>query len=224
MLAEYEVLRFGNEQEPIVLIEDFTTQFTPIFEAARSATFTADNPHYPGQCAPADPAYLGENMDVLTQILKDIFGLKGGASIAQCQYSLVTTKPQNLQPAQCLPHSEGLDTGRISVLHYMSGETQGGTAFYRHIATGFETVTAPRSEIYNRKLEQEVKLLGPLPKAYMFGSNVQFEQIGQIGATRDRAIIYRNTVLRAPQIPENFSFSENIDEGRLTIQTIFQPN
>ena len=153
--AEYTVKRFGKEQEPVVIIDDFYSDPEALLKDAESKHYQKLGPFYPGIRAQANPAYLGERLAVLTEILKTVFDMPSGAALTECAYSIVTTPPQNLMPIQSLPHYDGLDEGRLAVLHYLSGPETGGTAFYRHRESGFETIHEDRFEIYKETLQEE---------------------------------------------------------------------
>lgn len=79
-------------------------------------------------------------MLALSEVLVKIFGLSKGVSVQECFLSLTTTLPEQLVPLQRFPHVDGGDDGKIAILHYLCGVKQGGTAFYRHKSTGFETI------------------------------------------------------------------------------------
>jgi hypothetical protein len=140
-------------------------------------------------------------------------------SLVDCNYSLVTTRPEHLLPIQSLPHYDGVDPGRLAVLHYLCGEDKGGTGFFRHNATGFETVTKTRFQAYKSKLEEEAKTLGLPQKSYICESTRQFEQIGKLEAKYNRCILYKSVALHSGVISKNFSFSQDCEKGRLTINT-----
>jgi hypothetical protein len=214
--------RIGHEREPIVIIDDFSSDPAGLVEAAAGKRYAPLGPHYPGVRAPADANYLGERMPVLQDVLTNVFGLAKGASLVECNYSLVTTRPEALRPIQRLPHFDSTDPGRIAVLHYLCAGAQGGTSFYRHRASGFETVSPSRMADYAGMIEAEVAKLG-LPGAdYLRGDTAQFEQTYRVEAVFNRLVIYRGWTLHSGTIPEGFGFSDDPRTGRLTINTFLQ--
>ena len=222
--ADYDILSFGNEQEPIVIIDDFSSDPEGLRAAAAGLTFERRGPYYPGIRAGADPSYLRERSESLRQILSDVFGVSHGAGLVECNYSLVTTRPEDLSVIQRLPHFDSTDRGRFALLHYLSNEKAGGTAFFRHRATGFETVSAERLDTYNAALAGEAEKLGLPPAEYYRGDTDQFEQIGLVEARPNRLAIYRGLTLHSGIIPEDFSFEASPATGRLTVNTFLQAN
>ncbi|MFN4226279.1 MAG: DUF6445 family protein [Hyphomonas sp.] len=214
--------RIGHEREPIVIIDAFSSGPAALVEQAAGKRFAPLGPHYPGVRAPADANYLGERMGLLQDVLTNVFGLHRGASLIECNYSLVTARPETLRPVQRLPHFDSTDSGRIAVLHYLCAGVHGGTAFYRHRASGFETVSPSRLDDYSRLIEAEVAAHG-LPAAdYLRGDTLQFEQTYRVEAAFNRLVIYRGWTLHSGQIPEGFGFAADPRAGRLTINTFLQ--
>jgi len=215
----YSVERFGQEQEPVVIIDHFYSDPEALRKDAASKSYEKLGPFYPGIRAQADPAYLGERMELLTEILIDVFAFKNGAKLTECAYSLVTTPRDKLTPIQRLPHYDGTDQRRLAVLHYLSSEKKGGTAFFRHRRTMYETITESRFEQYKNTLEQEVADLGLPQESYVNQSTAQFEMIGLIVAKPNRCILYRGITLHSGYIPDNLPLDEDPMKGRLTINT-----
>ncbi len=215
----YIVKRFGREQEPVVIIDSFSSDLGLLRANAATQSYQKLGPFYPGVRAQANPSYLGERMELLTEILKTVFDFQKGVKLTECAYSLVTTKPHDLIPIQCLPHYDGVERNRLAVLHYLSGPETGGTAFYRHNATGYETITEARFETYRSSLTDEAERFGLPSQQYFRGTNNQFEEIGRVEAKANRLAIYRGITLHSGFIPEDMLFSQDPEEGRLTINT-----
>lgn len=215
----YSVERFGQEREPIVIIDDFYSDLEALRKDAALKSYQKLGPFYPGIRAQANPTYLGERMALLTEVLKDVFDFQTGANLTECAYSLVTTPRADLTPIQRLPHYDGTDTGRLAVLHYLSGEETGGTSFYRHLATGYETVTEDRFERYKSTLEKEIAEFGVPPQDYVDEGKPQFTLIGRIVSKPNRCILYRGITLHSGYILEGLQLDNDPSKGRLTINT-----
>lgn len=214
--------RIGHEREPIIIIDGFSSDPEALVERAAGETYRPLGPYYPGVRAPLAAQYLSERMDLLQRLLSDVFGLQDGANLVECNFSLVTTPPAGLQPLQRLPHFDSTDPGRLAVLHYLCGPECGGTAFYRHRATGFETVSASRVEDYALHLDDEIDRRGAPPPAYMQGDTPLFEQIYRVNAAFNRLVIYRGWTLHAGTIPDGHALPADPRTGRLTINTFLQ--
>ena len=217
-LFMFEIKYAGQSQEPVVVIDDFHPNFAGLRQQTKTATFAKHNQFYPGVQAPADPSHLQPVSGVLTEIFKTVFGVKGGVRLLQCAYSVVTTPDGKLAPIQRLPHVDTYDIGRIALLHYFSGAEQGGTAFYRHKATGLELLTDKTYSDY----EASVKTEGTPKPGYMRGSDDRFDMTLKIDAAPNRAILYRSALLHSGFIPSSSNLPTDPFHGRLTLNTFFQ--
>lgn len=217
--AAYTLIPIGTEGESVAVIDDFSTSTEHLAVVARSAVLEPGNNHYPGHRAPAPPSYLGERADVLKAVLIDAFGMTNGADLIECNFSFVTTPPEQLTPIQRLPHFDGMDPNRLALLHYLCRPEEGGTSFYRHRQTGFERITADRLSRYNAALQEESRRLRASTAAYFFGSNEAFECIRTIEARWNRMIIYRGLLLHSGDVPARTQWPTDQQTARLTINT-----
>lgn len=214
--------RIGHEREPIVVIDGFSSSPGMLVEQAATKAFAPLGLHYPGVRAPLAAQYLTERMDLLTRLLSDVFGLHNGADLLECNYSIVTTPPLDLGPLQRLPHFDSDDPGRIAVLHYLCGPAHGGTGFYRHRSTGFETVSGSRLDDYASMLEADLARRGAPEPAYLRGDTALFEQTYRVDAAFNRLVIYRGWTLHSGLVPAGHGLAEDPRAGRLTINTFLQ--
>ena len=213
----YDVSYVGTSGEPVVVLNDFHPHPEHLRDMAGRSRFGRLGPHYPGVQAGADPRHLEPVEGVVTEVLREVFGAGGAPKVVQCSFSVVSVPDGELAPIQRLPHVDTLDPGRVALLHYLSG-TGGGTAFYRHRATGFEVLDEQSFPVFREALERE-----GMPKAgYMRGSDSRFEMIGEVEAVPNRAVMYRSRILHSGKIEAGFGFSDAPAEGRLTLNTFFQ--
>ena len=221
MSVLYDIQRLGNEAEPLVIIDDFSEQFEALRQTAEASTYTVTGPHYPGIRAQADPSYLGPQMAVLKDVLTKVFGYASGANLIECAYSLVTTPPLKLTPIQRLPHFDSTDPKRLALLHYFGDASSGGTAFYRHVSTGFETISQARHQAYTAALQAEINKNGLPPAAY-YAAGPLYERIGEVEAKPNRMVLYRGYRLHSGIIPTDVTLSTDPKQGRLTLNTFLQ--
>lgn len=217
--AAFETLMFGTEREPVVVIDNFSADPDRLLAEARAATYGPGGHHYPGERAPAKAAYLQAQGKVLSDIITGVFGMVAGADLIECNFSVVTTHPADLTPIQRLPHFDGTAPNRLALLHYLCPPEAGGTSFYRHRATGFETITQERLATYDAQLRREVADQGLPPGEYFHGSQHQFERIGQIPAAYNRMVIYRGITLHSGDILQPERIGSGLETSRITVNT-----
>lgn len=213
------VCTHGAEQEPVVIIDDFFPSPQPIQDYAKTAPFAVHGAFYPGVRAPFDPSYLRGPAKALHYAVTEVFGFKKNPAVSECFLSIVTTPPAGLQPAQRRAHFDCNDGETLAILHYLCDEADGGTSFYRHRATGFETITEERRQTYLDTVEHEERQYGEPPQGYLSGTNHQFEQIASYGAKFNRAIIYRGYSLHSGDISNAQNFDAPLGAGRLTVNS-----
>lgn len=207
--------RHGIEQQPIVVIDSFAHAPDRFTADARMLGFSPMGIHYPGVRAIMPNAMVGPLVAALDDIVHTVFGF-GAVDVADALYSLVTTQPGALTPIQRIPHFDGVEPSRLALLHYLTPDAPGGTAFYRHRTTQFESVTADRLPQYRAMLEADLADHGMPDARYIDDSTAVFECIRRIPGRYNRAILYRGNSLHCAWLPHGTSFSNDSDQGRLT--------
>jgi hypothetical protein len=129
----------------------------------------------------------------------------------------VTTPPGELDQAQRLPHVDTIDPGRVALVHYLALDDVGGTAFFRHRATGFETISAARAATYRARLDMELRDAGAVPTGYITDDTALFERIALAEARFNRAVIYPSALLHSGAIRADAPLDPDPATGRLTI-------
>ena len=218
MAQQISIERVGDEGIPVVLIDDFVPRPDLLSDDAAMLGFAPMGVHYPGVRAVVAPAVVRRFVDPLAPLIAEIFGVRD-CRVVDALYSLVTTPPEALTPIQRLPHFDGVEPERLALLHFLSGAQGSGTAFYRHRATGFETVTAARLPDYQRTLDGEIRAQGIPEAAYIAGDTDMFEQIGLFEGRYNRALLYPSNALHCARIPVDLNLSGDPVTGRLTVNT-----
>jgi hypothetical protein len=209
----------GAERQPVIVIDDFVADVAAMRAEAEALNYEVLGEFYPGIRAPVPPATLSQFMPPIIDLIGQTFGFGGHLNLINAAYSIVTTSPADLAPIQRLPHYDGLDAERIALLHYLSPAAQGGTAFFRHRTTGYETVSQARYPRFAAELERDVARHGLPAPSYISGDTEIFEQIASYEARVNRALIYRGHALHCGIIPADQPLSADPRYGRLTVNT-----
>ncbi len=210
--------RIGREGVPVVVIDDFVPRPELLADDAAMLGFAPMGVHYPGVRAVVPPVLVRRFVEPLAPLIAEVFGVRD-CVVVDALYSLVTTLPEVLTPIQRLPHFDGVEPERLALLHFLGGAQGSGTAFYRHRATGFETVTAVRLPDYERELEREIGARGVPDAAYIAGDTDLFEAIALFEGRYNRAILYPTNTLHCARIPDDLTLSADPATGRLTVNT-----
>ena len=216
-----ELRRFGNEQSPVVVIDEFSGDLGRVLDiAAGLAPYAAQPNYYPGLrrlITKADDradAYVEATCERAAQFIAGAFDVDS-FELIEASFSIVTTPPDRLTPPQRAPHFDSIDPGYFALLHYLRVPADTGTAFYRQRSTGIERVTDANLQRFVAAAKSEAARL-PADSGYIFGSNDYFEQIGAVEAVPDRMVIYRGSMLHSGIIPPAMKLSGDPREGRLT--------
>ncbi len=212
-----ETRRIGGEGEPLVVVDGFALDPDALRAAACATRFVAAGEHYPGVRAPLPPDYLKAQLPIVATALGRSFGRFRRISVVDASYSIVTTAPAALAPRQRLPHVDAYGGERIALIHYLSPDIVDGTGFFRHRATGFETVDESRAATYYAALDDELRDPGSAPIGYIAASSTLFDQTCVLPARYNRALLYRSHLLHSGAIAADALLSADPAVGRLTI-------
>lgn len=212
----------GNEQAPLLVVDNFIAQPELLINHASKLEFLKNSPYYPGSRALVPLDYRQCMLTSLQDTLVDFFVLPGShLRFSVCHYSIVTTPPTELKLLQRIPHFDSLDKNGLAAVHYLFKGDMGGTSFYRHRKTGFETIDQSRKIEYFRSLENDND--GPnLPTAadgYINGDTALFKRFEEQPGIFNRLIVYRRNSLHSGAIANDLRLSDNPRLGRLTISS-----
>ena len=105
------------------------------------------------------------------------------------------------------------------MLLYLCGDEHGGTAFYRHRATGLQQITAENRERYGEAVYAEVDRR-PAALRYFDDSDEHFELLGVMPARFNRLVVYRGSLLHSAIVnPRRLRADPRT--GRLTGNTFY---
>ncbi|WBO20704.1 DUF6445 family protein [Sphingomonas abietis] len=209
----------GRERQPIIIIDDFVPEPDRMRTAAEALDYRPMGRHYPGLRAEVPAHDIEAYLAPVQDLISHVFGYSRTPEIISAGYSIVTTRPADLTPIQRLPHFDGWEAERIALLHYLDGADKGGTAFYRHRSTGYETISADRHADYDAALHRDVARHGLPSPAYISGNTPLFERIGHYAAHPNRALIYRGHLLHCADLPGDLDFTPDPRLARLTVNT-----
>ncbi len=212
------VARAGTEALPVVVIDTFAPVPQRLIDDAAVLAFAPMGEHYPGVRAEVPMPLLQPLLTALRPTIAAVFG-PGEPTVVDAFYSLVTTPPAALAPIQRLPHVDETSPRRLALLHFLSRDETSGTAFFRHRATGWESLDAARLPAYRAALAADLTRHGAPAAAYIAGDTPLFEQIACHAGRFNRALLYRSNALHCAAIPPEMVLSADPEAGRLTVNT-----
>lgn len=216
-----EIIDLGEDAGPITVVDRFSGDPDRWRSLAEGTNYAERGDFYPGRRMPVDPAYFEELGPRLGSILQTVYHRRRALRIHRGLYSIVSTPPQALSLAQRIPHIDDIADGRFAMVHYLSTKPFGGTAFFRHRATGYCRIAPARHGIYLAALEHDLARQGSPEAGYIAGDTPLFEQIGKVDFADDRAVIYPGNLLHCSIAAGGIDHPDDPASGRLTIASFF---
>ena len=225
---KYQLLEIGEERNRIILVEgllrdpDSVIRF--VREDGRFTAGTDSGSHFPGVRSSAPRAYVDTFLNVLEPLIRSTWGIPDSTSFtAASMFSLTTTMPSDLMPLQRVPHHDGAGLKIISAVHFLFRGPHGGTGFYRHRATGYETITEEREALFDRMVAAEIAKDG-LPDGYVTQSNAHFVKTFDVGGAFNRLVLFPGHMLHSGSINPAAGLPKDVGTGRLTANSFLTLN
>jgi hypothetical protein len=222
-LAQARSECFPSSDQIFVTVPAFCEQPDHAIEQAVLQNFAKITPQYPGLRAPIPDAVCQAWLTKLGPLLDAHFGAAPRGWAMQAWFSLVTTPPAALAPIQRLPHVDGTDPGQIAMMLYLHRSLHGGTAFFRHVTTGLEALTAETYPRYAAAVQADVARTGLPPAAYPTDGSPHFTRTHAVPGNFNEAVFYRGNILHSGVIDNTAPLCADPRTGRLTINAFFRP-
>lgn len=209
----------GIEKTPIIIVDNMFKYIDKICESVRvNAKFNVQNGNiYPGLQAGMFRDF-GET--VLSYAKIAITGEYDGVSKLQCKpyaafFSMVSSPGAALSFKQRIPHCDHNSPSSFAVMLYLAEGDFGGTAFFKHNKTQFETVDELRKACYATELESlEVNSASEF-KGYHSLESPHFTAIGSVPYRQNRLLIYPGNLLHSGLIKDERDVFTSPQQGRL---------
>ncbi|MFN3457169.1 MAG: DUF6445 family protein [Novosphingobium sp.] len=214
--------RVGHEATAIVTLDDALRDPDRARDLAARSDFRVDSPFYPGVRAALPAALELELVALAEPILREVFGQSGAVRVEGARFALVCAPPHKLSPPQRLPHFDGTEASLFACVLYLATRDHGGTGFYRHAGTGFESITPERSAPYFEQLRSDLQAFGTPPPQYFAAPSRIFAETAAFPAQFNRMLLYPGNVLHSGLIDNQRPPPASIADGRLTITCFFR--
>jgi hypothetical protein len=216
----------GETKSPLLIIDNFAAAPEQLIsEACDLPGFSAQaSDFYPGLRKPVNAGYAQQSLEAVEAQVKKYFAVDESlhAQLSLCAFSLTTTPAEQLRPIQAVPHIDTPDPLQFAMVHYLCSEHFGGTSFYKHRRSGYETITQTQMVDYFKSVKQELMTQNRNEFDYINGDTELFQRIGQVPVKFNRCIIYRSNLLHSGDINPQLGLSANPHEGRLTLNSFFR--
>lgn len=212
-----EKLSIGREGAPLLVIDDASADPESLVDLAAGKIYGAVENYYPGVRAKAPLSYQQFVLDKFGSLFREFFQIPGALRFTACQFSLVTRNHAELNELQRIPHIDSSSYRELAVVHYLFKGDLGGTAFYRHRATGYEIIDDSRKAEYFATVQREAAGPDKPEVAYISGDTPLYEQVARQEPRFNRMLVYRRNSLHSGNLARHFVADPNPRTGRLSI-------
>lgn len=210
-------LSVGESNSPVILIDNAFADFDILMKRAFTVSFQPEAQFYPGVRAQTPPEYQRWLIDLFNQqLLPRLVGKPSRANLISCNYSVITRRPEALHPLQTVPHVDSTQPLDFAVVHYLNMGGHGGTAFYRHRATGLERIQADTLNTFSQIRTAEMRE-STQPPSYIVGDTEHYKKIGEIEGVVNRLAVYPQNLLHSGLIKTPFEDPSQLANTRLSI-------
>ncbi|EGF91517.1 histidyl-tRNA synthetase, class IIA [Asticcacaulis biprosthecium C19] len=222
--AQVKLRRVGREGQPLLVIDDVVLEPETLVAMAADAPFAPPTgTYYPGLNAPLPRTYLETLLPVLRPSFERAFGIAHDTPlVANGFFALATHRLEDFGPWQKIPHYDQLRPDHLAMVHYLCPGQAGGTAFFRHRTTGFESVDLDRREVYLGTVQAELDRDGDLLTGYTGPQTPNFEITDSVEIRFNRLVLYRSNVLHCALF-DGAKLEADVHTGRLTANSFFRP-
>lgn len=211
-------LAIGAERAPLLVIDNVLPDPDAVVETGVAKIYNDVATYYPGVRARVPLSVQQSLLDDLRGEFGTFFGLaSANLRFTSCHFSLVTAPPERLSYLQRIPHIDSVSSHELALVLYLFKADMGGTAFYRHRATGFEVVDQSRHAEYWRHVELERAAIERASPEYIAGDTDFYQCVGRQDGVFNRMLVYRRTSLHSGALSRSFVPTPDPRKGRLSI-------
>lgn len=225
--VKVKALDFGRECQPLLKVDCCMRGVDRLRDYAilEHANFKRSDSYYPGVRLAAPSIYPIAIANSFGKEVSAAFGLNfRNVKKFSSAYSIVTSRPDDLDLLQRIPHFDAPTKNSLAVIHYLSDANHSGTAFYRHNKTDYEYIDALRQRDYMASVRQQFSEPEAQPVGYIHCDTTEYTQIECVDSVYNRLLIYRGSSLHSGMITSDYSFDSSPRTGRLTIATFYEFN
>ncbi len=222
--ARVQLRHIGREENPVIVIDDLILDADELVDRAAEAPWGPPNgTYYPGLNAPLPASYLQTILPVLAPTFERGFGISRQTPLlAQGFFALATWGLEQFGPLHRIPHYDQPYPSCLAMVHYLCKGQGGGTAFFRHATTGYESIDMARREAYMATVAGELETDADRLTGYAGPKTPNFDMLTFVEPEFNRAVLYPSNILHCALF-DGARLSDDPRTGRLTANSFFAP-
>lgn len=222
------ILEIGNEKTSVIVIDDLLLEIAAVKEyACQTAVFEPDKlTAYPGVRAQMPKWFTDRILACICPIFRQQYSIPEGLQPAPIMdyFSLLTTPTDELQMLQRMPHFDSVKNTYFSLVLYLNHGDFGGTGFFRHRPTGFESILDHRYDVFVDAAKAFTKFYGQPAMKYINSSDEHFELIDSVRYKPNRLVAYPGNLLHSGMVDPDIDIGADPQTGRLTANVFINFN
>jgi hypothetical protein len=135
-------------------------------------------------------------------------------------FALATWGLERFEPLQRIPHYDQPNPKALAMVHYLCKGQGGGTAFFRHRATGYESIDGIRREGYMLSVAGEIERDNQLLINYAGPDTPNYEMVDHVEMRFNRIVLYQSHLLHCALF-DGARLSDDPRTGRLTANSFY---
>lgn len=223
--AQVRLIKLGNEEQPCLVIDDLITNPNDLVKVACNSQWKNPQSHYyPGINAALPIEYIETIGMGLRATFMRAFNLAPGLELNVSGFFALTTMGlEDFGPWQKIPHFDKTFDNHYAFVHYLGQNQSGGTGMFRHLPTGFESISHKRREEYLEIITPWLESEGDDLVDFAGPNTPNFEMYASVPFKFNRAVCYPAHILHCALYDGTNQSSDPIN-GRLTANSFWIPS
>ncbi len=220
--AEVRFQRVGNEEHPVVIIDNLLKNPDDLVEIAVNSQWEQpQNTYYPGPNAPLPSEFKTIIAGLFREFTKAFNFNPNKKVLIKSFFGLTTLPLEEFDAWQKIPHYDRAEPDHLAMVLYLNHDQTGGTGFFRHLPTNFESISPNRVTEY---LEYVTNWIdgGAQLNDYAGENTPDYQMFFKVPFKYNRVAIYPSYVLHCA-LYDGTNNSADPRKGRLTANTFIIP-
>jgi hypothetical protein len=200
----------GDGRHPVVIVDGFYREPDVVRAAALRLAYRGSGSAYPGVRAVPDWDWTP-----LRRVVRRCTGIVVDAADLEVSFCMLTTRGRDLAAAQRVPHVDGAMVAGVVFLN-PPAQCRGGTAFYRHRATGRERLEPDES------MQAVMSSALRPPRGFITDSTDDWECLALVEMRYNRLILYSGRLFHSGYVRDG-DFGATPATRRLTQNMFASP-
>lgn len=220
--ASAKITYLGKDKIPLLVIDDLLENPDSVVEFSASQNWEKPKTSfYPGIIAQLPDEYMTSLKQLLGSNLIRAFGFDAAKPINLSGFFALTTyELDEFGPWQRIPHFDNVHSNHVAMVHYLGKNQTGGTGFFKHLNTGFESISHENRDEYLGKVSDFIDANGQMLQWYTGPLTPGYEMYFDVPFKFNRAIIYPSYILHCA-LYDGTQANADPYSGRLTANTFW---